>query len=330
MFHSFSIKTLPNWVFAVFIGAFWLEYARQETVFVRFEAWLGLLLLLNLYWAVEKNHQGEWEWTAANSYRCGFALVSALVILLSVGTGNLDGGATFWGLVAYIAANWALDVGLQKHTHKQADWPYHYGYAVQHADFEPLRIDIASLSERHLKWQAVLLCALMCLLGFWLTRLQAADMETTVDKIIVTLVTIVFTLLVWDRWVGRNNAFQALKLLQEIDGEYLDIGPQGLSWQVLGKRASSPWQKFLRPQFFINTQYITWPQFKSVEVLSDGGRIPTIYLWLIATQAHNNTLLTLRINETHTALSSKQLRQLLLQYHNLGMKPFHTVGKKAT
>ena len=330
MFHSFSIKTLPNWVFAVFIGAFWLEYARQETVFVRFEAWLGLLLLLNLYWAVEKNHQGEWEWTAANSYRCGFALVSALVILLSVGTGNLDGGATFWGLVAYIAANWALDVGLQKHTHKQADWPYHYGYAVQHADFEPLRIDIASLSERHLKWQAVLLCALMCLLGFWLTRLQAADMETTVDKIIVTLVTIVFTLLVWDRWVGRNNAFQALKLLQEIDGEYLDIGPQGLSWQVLGKRASSPWQKFLRPQFFINTQYITWPQFKSVEVLSDGGRIPTIYLWLIATQAHNNTLLTLRINETHTALSSKQLRQLLLQYHNLGMKPFHTVGKKTT
>ena len=330
MFHSFSIKTLPNWVFAVFIGAFWLEYARQETVFVRFEAWLGLLLLLNLYWAVEKNHQGEWEWTAANSYRCGFALVSALVILLSVGTGNLDGGATFWGLVAYIAANWALDVGLQKHTHKQADWPYHYGYAVQHADFEPLRIDIASLSERYLKWQAVLLCALMCLLGFWLTRLQAADMETTVDKIIVTLVTIVFTLLVWDRWVGRNNAFQALKLLQEIDGEYLDIGPQGLSWQVLGKRASSPWQKFLRPQFFINTQYITWPQFKSVEVLSDGGRIPTIYLWLIATQAHNNTLLTLRINETHTALSSKQLRQLLLQYHNLGMKPFHTVGKKTT
>ena len=330
MFHSFSIKTLPNWVFAVFIGAFWLEYARQETVFVRFEAWLGLLLLLNLYWAVEKNHQGEWEWTAANSYRCGFALVSALVILLSVGTGNLDGGATFWGLVAYIAANWALDVGLQKHTHKQADWPYHYGYAVQHADFEPLRIDIASLSERHLKWQAVLLCALMCLLGFWLTRLQAADMETTVDKIIVTLVTIVFTLLVWDRWVGRNNAFQALKLLQEIDGEYLDIGPQGLSWQVLGKRASSPWQKFLRPQFFINTQYITWPQFKSVEVLSDGGRIPTIYLWLIATQAHNNTLLTLRINETHTALSSKQLRQLLLQYHNLGMKLFHTVSNKST
>ena len=330
MFHSFSIKTLPNWVFAVFIGAFWLEYARQKTFFVRFEAWLGLLVLSNLYWAVEKNHQGEWEWTAAHSYRCGFALVSAVVILLSVGTGNLDGGATFWGLVAYIAANWALDVGLQKHTHKQADWPYHYGYAVQHADFEPLRIDIASLSERHLKWQAVLLCALMCLLGFWLTRLQAADMETTVDKIIVTLVTIVFTLLVWDRWVGRNNAFQALKLLQEIDGEYLDIGPQGLSWQVLGKRASSPWQKFLRPQFFINTQYITWPQFKSVEVLSDGGRIPTIYLWLIATQAHNNTLLTLRINETHTALSSKQLRQLLLQYHNLGMKPFHTVGKKAT
>ena len=105
MFHSFSIKTLPNWVFAVFIGAFWLEYARQETVFVRFEAWLGLLVLSNLYLAVEKNTQGEWEWTAAHSYRCGFALVSALVILLSVGTGNLDGGATFgdwWPMLARI------------------------------------------------------------------------------------------------------------------------------------------------------------------------------------------------------------------------------------
>ena len=165
----------------------------------------------------------------------------------------------------------------------------------------------------------------MCLLGFWLTRLQATDMETTIDKLIVALVTIAFTFLVWDKWVGRNNDFQALQWLQEVDEEYLDLGPQGLSWQVLGKRASSPWQKFLRPQFFINTQYITWPQFKSVEVLSDGGRIPTIYLWLIATQAHNNALLTLHINETHTALSSKQLRQLLLQYHNLGMKPFHTV-----
>ena len=147
MFHSFSIKALPNWVFAVLIGTYWLKYARQETVFVRFEAWLGLLLLLNLYWAVEKNTQGEWEWTAAHSYRCGFALVSALVILLSVGTGNLDGGATFWGLVAYIAANLALDVGLKKHTQKQADWPYHYGHAAQQTDFEPLRIGIASLSE---------------------------------------------------------------------------------------------------------------------------------------------------------------------------------------
>ena len=201
---------------------------------------------------------------------------------------------------------------------------------AQQADFEPLRIDISSLSERHLKWQAVLLCALMCLLGFWLTRLQAADMETTADKIIVVLVTIMFMFVVWDRWVGRNNAFQALKLLQEIDGEYLDIGPQGLSWQVLDNRASNRWEQFIRPQFFINKQFITWPQFKSVEVLSDGGRIPTIYLWLIATQAHNNALLTLRINETHTALSSKQLRQLLLQYHNLGMKLFHTVSNKST
>ena len=147
MFHSFSIKALPNWVFAVLIGTYWLKYARQETVFVRFVAWLGLLLLLNLYWAVEKNTQGEWEWTAAHSYRCGFALVSAVVILLSVGTGNLNGGATFWGLVAYVAANWAWDVGLKKHTQKQADWPYHYGHAAQQTDFEPLRIGIASLSE---------------------------------------------------------------------------------------------------------------------------------------------------------------------------------------
>ena len=137
-------------------------------------------------------------------------------------------------------------------------------------------------------------------------------------------------LLVWGKWVERNHDFRALHLLHEVDGEYLDIGPQGLSWQVLDNRASNRWEQFIRPQFFINKQFITWPQFKSVEVLSDGGRIPTIYLWLIATQAHNNALLTLHINETHTALSSKQLRQLLLQYHNLGMKLFHTVSNKST
>ena len=331
MFHSFSIKTLPNWVFAVLIGAFWLEYARQKTVFVRFEAWLGLLVLSNLYLAVEKNTQGDWEWTVAHSYRCGFALVSALVILLSVGTGNLDGGATFWGLVVYVGANWAWACGLQKHTQKQEHELKPHGYASQQAYFEPLRIGITSMSERHLKWQVLLLCAFMCLLGFWLTRLQAEDLETTMDKLIVVFITLVMVLLVWGKWVERNHDFRALHLLHEVDGEYLDISPQGLSWQVLGKRASSPWQKFLRPQFFINTQCITWPQLKSVQVLADGSNDnPVVYLWLTATQAHSNALLTLRINEKDTYLSSKQLRQLLLQYHNLGMKPFHTVGKKAT
>ena len=78
----------------------------------------------------------------------------------------------------------------------------------------------------------MLLCAFMCLLGFWLTRLQATDMETTIDKLIVALVTIAFTFLVWDKWVGRNNDFHALHGLHEVDEEDLDLGPQGLSWQV--------------------------------------------------------------------------------------------------
>ncbi len=167
----------------------------------------------------------------------------------------------------------------------------------------------------------------MCLLGFWLTRLQATDMETTIDKLIVALVTIAFTFLVWDKWVGRNNDFQALQWLQEVDEEYLDLGPQGLSWQVLSKRAPNAWKRFIRPQFLINKQTISWSQFKSVEVLDEGGRIPIVYLWLTTSQTHDGELVTLRINETHTALNSKQLRQLLLQYHNLGMKPFHTIGK---
>ena len=144
---TFNIKTLPNWVFAVLIAAFCWDDAQDEALFAHFWVWLVLLTALNVYVTVQKNTQGEWEWTAAHSYRCGFALVSAVVILLSVGTGNLNGGATFWGLVAYVAANWAWDVGLKKHTQKQADWPYHYGHAAQQTDFEPLRIGIASLSE---------------------------------------------------------------------------------------------------------------------------------------------------------------------------------------
>ena len=111
MFHSFSIKTLPNWVFAMFIGAFWLEYARQETVFVRFEAWLGLLVLSNLYLALEKNTQGEWEWTQEERYRCGFAVVSAAIIAgLRQGFSAEDASVLFW-LLVYAGVNWAWAYG---------------------------------------------------------------------------------------------------------------------------------------------------------------------------------------------------------------------------
>ena len=55
----------------------------------------------------------------------------------------------------------------------------------------------------------------------------------------------------------------------------------------------------------------------------------TILLSICGLLPRKHTVM-LRINEKDTYLSSKQLRQLLLQYHNLGMKPFHTVGKKAT
>ena len=68
-----------------------------------------------------------------------------------------------------------------------------------------------------------------------------------------------------------------------------------------------------------------------MQVLADGSSDnPITYLWLTAIDTHTGELWHLRINETHTDYTSKQLRQLLLQYHNLGMKPFHTVGKKTT
>ena len=113
--------------------------------------------------------------------------------------------------------------------------------------------------------------------------------------------------------------------------EYLDISPQGLTWRLLSNHAPSKWQQKLRPQFRLDKHSISWPQLKNVQVLADGNSDhPITYLWLTAIETQTGELLHLRINETHTNYTSKQLRQLLLQYHNLGMKPFHTVGKKAT
>ena len=70
MFHSFSIKTLPNWVFAVLIGAFWLDSAGEETLFARFDVWVVCLALLTVYLAMQRNQQGGWVWGSAQLLRC--------------------------------------------------------------------------------------------------------------------------------------------------------------------------------------------------------------------------------------------------------------------
>ena len=128
--------------------------------------------------------------------------------------------------------------------------------------------------------------------------------------------------------MNRRHDLLAWRFLSASDGEYLDINPQGLTWRLLSNHAPSKWQQELRLQFRLDQHSITWPQLKNVQVLADGSSDnPIVYLWLTTTQTHDGELVTLRINETHTVLTSKQLRQLLLQYHNLVMKPFHTIGK---
>ena len=58
----------------------------------------------------------------------------------------------------------------------------------------------------------------------------------------------------------------------------------------------------------------------------DNATYPITYLLIQAKREHALKPLTLRIDEKQTNHTSKQLRQILLQYHNLGMKPFHTVA----
>ena len=330
MLKSFSIKTLPNWVFAVLIGAFWLDNAREETLFARFDVWMVCLALLTVYLAMQRNPQNEWVWEPAQLIRCGFALISAVIVMVVVGGSDVHDESAYWGLLIYIGSNWALAYAIRKYFYPPNDGREHLIYAMQHGDFEPLRIAIHSRSEQHLKLQTVLLCAFLCVLGFWLTGLQAEDLESTTDKLIVAFISVAILLLVGFKWLERNNDFKALRLLSESDGEYLDISPQGLAWRVLSNHAPK-WQQELRPQFRLDQHHITWPQLKSVQVLADGSSDnPITYLWLTAIDTHTGELWHLRINETHTDYTSKQLCQLLLQYHNLGMKPFHTVGKKTT
>ena len=327
MFHSFSIKTLPNWVFAVLIGAFWLEYARQETVFVRFEAWLGLLVLSNLYLALEKNTQGEWEWTQEERYRCGFALVSAAIIAgFRQGFGAEDASVLFW-LLVYAGVNWAWAYGVKKYLARQNDWQQHYLSAYQQSDFAPQRIVINSHSERQQKWQVVGVCVAMMVLGLWLAGVKNSEYVSVADKWVDAITTLFMLGFVLLQCKERNNLLKALRLLEDTEGEYLDISSQGLAWQVLLNQSQGKWQQLMNPQFVLDTQTIAWPQLKSVTVLADDDNAahPITYLLIQAKHEHALKPLTLRIDEKQTNHTSQQLRQLLLQYHNLGMKPFHTV-----
>ena len=327
MFHSFSIKTLPNWVFAVLIGAFWLDSAGEETLFARFDVWMVCLALLTVYLAMQRNQQGEWEWGPVQLLRCGFAIISAVILLVLVNGRDFYSDNATWALLFYIVSNWML-ASMRQAVHPPKDSSNQLIHANQHGNFEPLRILINSLSEQRLKLQTVLLCACLCGFGYLFDIVQTVDWESTTYKLITVFTSMAMLLMVGFKWVDRRHDLLAWRFLSASDGEYLDINPQGLTWRLLSNHAPSKWQQELRPQFRLDQHSITWPQLKNVQVLADGSSDnPIVYMWLTTTQTHDGELVTLRINETHTVLTSKQLRQLLLQYHNLVMKPFHTIGK---
>ena len=330
MFHSFSIKTLPNWVFAVLIGAFWLDSAGEETLFARFDVWVVCLALLTVYLAMQRNQQGGWVWGPVQLLRCGFAIISAVILLVLVDGSDFYSDNAYFGLLFYIGSNWAL-ASTRLVIHPLKDSPNQLIHTNQHGSFEPLHIPVNSLSEQHLKLQTVLLCACLCGFGYLCDIVQAVDWEGSAYKLITVFVNLSMLFMVGFIWVERHHDLLAWRFLSTRDGEYLDISPQGLTWRLLSNHASSKWQQKLRPQFRLDKHSISWTQLKNVQVLADGNSDhPITYLWLTAIETQTGELLHLRINETHTNYTSKQLRQLLLQYHNLGMKPFHTVGKKAT
>ena len=327
MFNSFSIKALPNWVFAVLIGTFWLDSVGEETLFARFDVWMVCLVLLTVYLAMQRNQQGEWEWGAVQLLRCGFAIISAVILLVLVDGRDFYSDNATWALLFYIVSNWML-ASMRQVFHPPKDSSHQLIHANQHGSFEPLRIPINSLSEQRLKLQTILLCACLCGFGYLFDIVQTVDWESTTYKLITVFTSMAMLLMVGFKWVNRRHDLLAWRFLSASDGEYLDINPQGLTWRLLSNHAPSKWQQELRLQFRLDQHSITWPQLKNVQVLADGSSDnPIVYLWLTTTQTHDGELVTLRINETHTVLTSKQLRQLLLQYHNLGMKPFHTIGK---
>ena len=324
---TFNIKTLPNWVFAVLIAAFCWDDAQNEALFVHFWVWLALLTALNVYVTVQKNAQGEWEWTQEERYRCGFAVVSAAIIAgLRQGFSAEDASVLFW-LLVYAGVNWAWAYGVKKYLARQNDWQQHYLSAYQQSDFAPQRIVINSHSERQQKWQVVGVCVAMMVLGLWLAGVKNSEYVSVADKWVDAITTLFMLGFVLLQCKERNNLLKALRLLEDTEGEYLDISSQGLAWQVLLNQSQGKWQQLMNPQFVLDTQTIAWPQLKSVTVLADDDNAahPITYLLIQAKHEHALKPLTLRIDEKQTNHTSQQLRQLLLQYHNLGMKPFHTV-----
>ena len=324
---TFSIKTLPNWAFAVLIAAFCWDGAQDEALFAHFGVWLALLTALNVYVTVQKNSHREWEWTPEERYRCGFALVSAAIIAgLRLGFGAEDASVLFW-LLVYAGVNWAWAYGVKKYLARQNDWQQHYLSAYQQSDFAPQRIVINSHSERQQKWQVVGVCVAMMVFGLWLAGVKNSEYVSVADKWVDAITTLFMLGFVLLQCKERNNLLKALRLLEDTEGEYLDISSQGLAWQVLLNQSQGKWQQLMSPQFVLDTQTIAWPQLKSVTVLADEDNAahPITYLLIQAKHEHTLKPLTLRIDEKQTNHTSQQLRQLLLQYHNLGMKPFHTV-----
>ena len=324
---TFSIKTLPNWAFAVLIAAFCWDGAQDEALFAHFGVWLALLTALNVYVTAQKNSHGEWEWTPEERYRCGFALVSAAIIAgLRQGFGAEDASVLFW-LLVYAGVNLAWAYVVNKYLARQNDWQQHYLSAYQQSDFAPQRIVINSHSERQQKWQVVGVCVAMMVLGLWLAGVKNSEYVSVADKWVDAITTLFMLGFVLLQCKERNNLLKALRLLEDTEGEYLDISSQGLAWQVLLNQSQGKWQQLMNPQFVLDTQTIAWPQLKSVTVLADDDNAahPITYLLIQAKHEHALKPLTLRIDEKQTNHTSQQLRQLLLQYHNLGMKPFHTV-----
>ena len=187
MFNSFSIKALPNWVFAVLIGTFWLDSVGEETLFARFDVWMVCLALLTVYLAMRRNQQGEWVWGPVQQLRCGFAIISAVILLVLVDGSDVYSDNANFGLLFYIGSNWVL-ASTRQVIHPLKDSPNQLIHTNQDGSFESLRIPINSISEQHLKLQTVLLCACLCGFGYLCDIVQAVDWEGSAYKIIMVFI----------------------------------------------------------------------------------------------------------------------------------------------